>query len=474
MLEEAGATVVMTRSTDQYYSLYYRAAFANKYILDREVNKKLQEKESLEKEYEAKEKQKQEKELEKLEKLALIDGGDRLLEENREKKIRIEMEIDSLLADKLSLEQDYNIKKSQHMQKIVEQQQVLQELSNLNDRLNSLQQNKSQLEQKVQELIVQRNQLDPQQKEEIAKIEGQLAELEGQINQIDNEINIIESNILAKQNILDALNIELEEAESLEKTALEALEEVLEELEAREAELDEISEKIDSIEKELPTLRDDISRLEKEILDIERELPLLDLKISEVAKEADDFRSKGKLFDVYLNDPSLNSRTGIYEVNHDYTTNKNYINEKLKEIFDLTRLNYDDSIIFIAIHCNSTADETTNASGVQAYYRDNGPHSSWGTYGVNSDYYKGYNDAKRLKLAQSLLKHTTQNAGFSGSYSSPYKQDFAVLRETNIVSVLMEIGFINNPKDREHMLQEQTRENVAKGMYLGIVEYFGR
>ena len=51
MLEEAGATVLMTRTTDQFYSLYYRAAFANKYILDSELNKKLQEKESKEKEY---------------------------------------------------------------------------------------------------------------------------------------------------------------------------------------------------------------------------------------------------------------------------------------------------------------------------------------------------------------------------------------------------------------------------------------
>lgn len=473
MLEEAGATVVMTRNSDEYYSLYYRAAFANKYVLDRELNKKLQEKELLEKEYEEKEKQKQEKQLEKLEKLALIEEGDRLIEENRAKKIQLEIEIGSLSAEKISLEQDYNIKKSQHMQKIVEQQQVLQELDNLKDSLHRLQENKLQLEQRVQDLISQRDQLDPQDKETIAKIESQIAELEGQINQINNEINIAENNIHTKQNRLDALNVELEVTESLEKMAFEALEEVLEELEARESELDKIKEKINSMEKELPNIHDDISRLEKEIFDIERELPLLELEISKAREEADDLKNKRKLFDVYLNNPSLASRTGIYEVNYDNINNKNYINENLKEIFDLTRLN-DDSIIFVAIHCNSTADETTNASGIQVYYRDSGPYSSWGTYGVNTDYYKGYNDAKRLRLAQSLLKHTTQNAGFSGSYSSPYKQDFAVLRETNIVSVLMEIGFINNPKDREHLLKAQTRENVAKGMYLGIVEYFGR
>lgn len=138
-------------------------------------------------------------------------------------------------------------------------------------------------------------------------------------------------------------------------------------------------------------------------------------------------------------------------------------------MFELTRNNYEDDVIFIAIHCNSTASETTTASGVQVYYR-----ASSGPYGINSEYYKGYNDEKRIQLAQSLLKHTTENAGFSGSYSTPYTRDFAVLRETNLVSVLMEIGFINNPKDREHLLKQQTRENVAKGMYLGIVEYFGR
>jgi N-acetylmuramoyl-L-alanine amidase. len=67
MLEEAGATVVMTRTSDQYYSLYYRAAFANKYILDSELSKKLEEKESMEEEYDKKTEQKLKMEAEKLE-----------------------------------------------------------------------------------------------------------------------------------------------------------------------------------------------------------------------------------------------------------------------------------------------------------------------------------------------------------------------------------------------------------------------
>lgn len=37
MLKQAGATVLMTRTTDTYYSLFYRSAFVNNYIVEQEL-----------------------------------------------------------------------------------------------------------------------------------------------------------------------------------------------------------------------------------------------------------------------------------------------------------------------------------------------------------------------------------------------------------------------------------------------------
>ena len=70
------------------------------------------------------------------------------------------------------------------------------------------------------------------------------------------------------------------------------------------------------------------------------------------------------------------------------------------------------------------------------------------------------------------MKNTRDNTDFKGRWTTPFKKDFHVLREQNLPSVLMEIGFVNNPDDVRLLNQERTRENAAKGMYLGIVEYF--
>lgn len=468
MLEEAGATVVMTRTSDQYYSLYYRAAFANKYILDSELSKKLEEKESMEEEYDKKTEQKLKMEAEKLEKLARVDELQKLLVEKKAQESQILSQVNALSNKKLSLEQDWKIKKARYDQKTAEQQQVLQELDRLNGELSDLNEEKSRLEGELQKLIEQKKQL----KEPNEEIEANIANIEAEINNIAAQISIIEGNISTIQSRLVSINDELQRLESITNQASEALEAAQEELTAKETELDRIREDIISMEEELPAIRNDITQLEEDIPALEQELLLLDIEIQEAEAEAEGIRSKGKLFKTYLNNPGLNSRQGIYEVNYDSDKGKNYINEELEEIFELARTYYQEDIIFISIHCNSTAEDVTSASGIQVYYRDNGPSSSWGTYGVNSEYYKNYNAQKREELARALLKHTTENAGFSGSYSSPYKQDFAVLRESNLVSVLMEIGFINNPNDRKLLTQEQTRENVAKGMYKGIVEYF--
>ena len=130
-------------------------------------------------------------------------------------------------------------------------------------------------------------------------------------------------------------------------------------------------------------------------------------------------------------------------------------------------------MIFVSIHCNAsgTPGKPTDASGVQVYYRDSDSDSG---DSVNRKYYTNYDDNKRLKLAQAMLKNTQATTDFKGNHrwTRPFEKDFHVLREQNLPSVLMEIGFVNNPDDVKLLNQEQTRENAAKGMYLGILEYF--
>ncbi|NLJ67434.1 MAG: hypothetical protein GX340_09010, partial [Clostridiales bacterium] len=232
--------------------------------------------------------------------------------------------------------------------------------------------------------------------------------------------------------------------------------------------LDELNKDMENLKSSEKATEADISKLENEILKLTEDIATLESEISETEDQITDLKDKAKLLQNILNNPSLKSRTGIY-VPSSTSGGKNIINKKLKEIFDLTREKYDNDMIFIAIHCNATAGGTTTASGVQVYYRDG---SSENGYATNQNYYNNYNNSKRLRLANAMLKNTRNNTDFKGSWSTPFRKDFHVLREQNLPSVLMEIGFVNNPDDVRLLNQKQTRENAAKGMYLGIVEYF--
>ncbi len=84
----------------------------------------------------------------------------------------------------------------------------------------------------------------------------------------------------------------------------------------------------------------------------------------------------------------------------------------------------------------------------------------------------GYNAQKRERLALKLLEQLNITTDFSKKYYYPYKADFSVLRENNLISVLVEVGFMNNPNDLALLVKEQTREDTAAGIYKGIVEYY--
>src|SRR5699024_2702803 len=269
---------------------------------------------------------------------------------------------------------------------------------------------------------------DSEDKEiEINKLETEIAELDNEISDYQSEISSIESKI--------------NETDKLELT-------------------------IKELEDEIDKLEDEIDQIKISIKDVEEEIKLKDSNNSKINTDLADLKDKSNLLQEYINNPEHSSRTGIYDFSNSTTKR---INKKLKEVFEITKKLYEGNTIFVSIHINSTDTDTiTTASGVQAYYRPNNS-SIYTTY---PNYYRNYNDNKRLKLTTSMLRNTSKNTNFKGNWSNPLVKDLSVLREQNLPSVLMEIGFINNPNDSKLLQEKQTRENAAKGMYYGIVEYF--
>ncbi|MDD2371896.1 MAG: N-acetylmuramoyl-L-alanine amidase [Firmicutes bacterium] len=120
--------------------------------------------------------------------------------------------------------------------------------------------------------------------------------------------------------------------------------------------------------------------------------------------------------------------------------------------------------IFISIHSNSSA--LTTAYGAETYY--------YAPDTTAED--PGYNKVSDQRIVNSIaLANYIQPkmAAGGGFYDRGVKyQDFAVIRESAMPAVLVEIGFLSNASDATKIKNATTRTNTVNGIYLGIVEYF--
>ncbi|WP_161633599.1 N-acetylmuramoyl-L-alanine amidase [Fervidicella metallireducens] len=212
-------------------------------------------------------------------------------------------------------------------------------------------------------------------------------------------------------------------------------------------------EKLNSEDREINKQK--IDDLTKEIAELTESSDELKEKIDLNKTRIEDLYNMSLTFNYYIEQPSYKERYGIM---------KNPL--EMAKVFELTKEKYNKDIVFVSIHCNSTTAETqTSASGVQVYVQTEND-----TY--YTDYYNNYDYERRKILGMSLLQELNLSTGFSKKYTSLFKSRLSVLRENNLPSVLVEIGFFNNPSDLKIIKDQQQRENASFGMYKGIEKYF--
>ena len=305
--------------------------------------------------------------------------------------------------------------------------------------------------------------------EQIQENEVELAELEVELNEIDTKIKILEEKI--QEN--DIKSEEVEKQEVVEET--EGTEEVQEDKENLEKE--EVKGTQELEQKELEALKVKAKKLEEKIYALtnendkkiieKEEIKLSMVQLNSKETELNNLENKEKKLKDELKElKSLRDNVSKYTGgNRLVPANKNLV-----KIFNRAK-SYDD-IIFISIHNNSTtANSQTSASGVRVYYRPTIVTDNKGQPG--KVYYNGYNDDGRRLFAQMLNQEMQAKSSFSKKTSTLYGgSDFAVLREQNLVSALVEVGFMNNPNDIVRLKKQQTREDMAAGMFSGIGRYF--
>ena len=111
--------------------------------------------------------------------------------------------------------------------------------------------------------------------------------------------------------------------------------------------------------------------------------------------------------------------------------------------------NQNKADVFVSIHCNHSSN--TSALGTEIYF---------------------YNDKNvlRTKKSESLGKSILAFMQKNGALRERKVKEgnFAVIRETTMPAVLVETGFLSNPKERAALLDSRYRSHLAKGIAEGI------
>ena len=128
--------------------------------------------------------------------------------------------------------------------------------------------------------------------------------------------------------------------------------------------------------------------------------------------------------------------------------------------------NKSNADMFLSIHFN--AGGRGAAYGIETYHYK--PEAGY-TPAINKE---NHNNPDRIEKSRKLANKIQQNLLYkTGAYDRGVKRaSFAVLRETSIPSILVELGFIDNQEEVNKIKTNEYQEKLADGIVDGIVEYY--
>jgi N-acetylmuramoyl-L-alanine amidase len=130
-------------------------------------------------------------------------------------------------------------------------------------------------------------------------------------------------------------------------------------------------------------------------------------------------------------------------------TRETDVYKTLEERVQIAKNNYAE--LFVSIHVNSGSPA---ASGTETYY----------------DTSKNPNGYESYLLAKAIHEQIVDNAGMKNRGVKDYH--FYVVRNNNVPSVLVELGFITNSSDYQKLISDQYQNIFAQSIYNGIVQYY--
>ncbi len=131
--------------------------------------------------------------------------------------------------------------------------------------------------------------------------------------------------------------------------------------------------------------------------------------------------------------------------------------------------NNSNADLFVSLHFNATGNGTTTASGIETYW-----YQYYAQYppAINGAM---HNDSTRLAESEILANTVQQNlVTATGATNRGVKRaTYAVLRETAIPAILVEMGFMDNPSELAKVTRGDYQEKLATGLANGIFAWYG-
>ncbi len=186
------------------------------------------------------------------------------------------------------------------------------------------------------------------------------------------------------------------------------------------------------------------------------ELSKLDEEVTKLTEEIADMNRIIGEYTAHLSGQRTDSQI--------YGTYTQSILPDLAKTFEWQR-ELENNYMFVSIHSNAMASGGTTASGTEIYYVSSGTEYA-------SSYFSAYNDSARIRLANLLLDQVSSTMGTNRRYINN-GTSLCVLREQNLPSALVEVGYLSNPSDRSKLVSDVYQHKAADGIVKAIFQYYG-
>lgn len=146
----------------------------------------------------------------------------------------------------------------------------------------------------------------------------------------------------------------------------------------------------------------------------------------------------------------------------------------------LMDINYQfPEVLLVSLHCNALANNES-VSGTQVFYQTSDQSYAIQNSSVrnqdplaNAPVYMMYRDKERRRLANLIhgeIVGSLPSLLFQGE--AVQDSDYAILRELNLTSVMVELGFVSNASDRQILTSQLDQSTIATAMSRAIYRFY--